>query len=110
MMEKRPGSAFPTLFAGEALHGYMAYGSTSFPQVLGLASTWDPALVQQVFTAAGDEMASAGTNLGLYLPCSIWRAIRAGDGPEETYGERSLSGLANGGRGRRWSSRDIVEP
>ena len=29
----------PVIFFGEALHGYMAYDSTSFPQVLGLAST-----------------------------------------------------------------------
>ena len=35
----------PVIFQGEALHGYMAYSSTSFPQVLGLASTWDPDLV-----------------------------------------------------------------
>src|SRR2546427_7026730 len=51
----------PAIFQGEALHAYMAYGSTSFPQVLGLASTWDSALVQKVFTAAADEMASSGT-------------------------------------------------
>ncbi len=31
----------PVMFPGEALHGYMEYGSTSFPQALGLASTWD---------------------------------------------------------------------
>lgn len=30
----------PIMFPGEALHGYMEYGSTSFPQALGLASTW----------------------------------------------------------------------
>ncbi len=28
----------PVIFPGEALHGYMEYGSTSFPQALGLAS------------------------------------------------------------------------
>jgi len=52
----------PGLFQGEALHGFMAYGSTSFPQVLGLASTWDPDLVQKAFDAAADEMASSGVN------------------------------------------------
>src|SRR5215472_18858082 len=30
----------PAIFQGEALHGFMAYRSTSFPQALGLASTW----------------------------------------------------------------------
>jgi beta-glucosidase len=37
----------PTIFQGEALHGFMAYGSTSFPQALGLASTWNPDLVRK---------------------------------------------------------------
>ena len=50
----------PDLFPGEALHGYMEYGSTSFPQALGLASTFDPALVKRVFTAVGDEAGSRG--------------------------------------------------
>src|SRR5262245_1641421 len=31
----------PAIVQGEALHGFMAYRSTSFPQALGLASTWD---------------------------------------------------------------------
>jgi beta-glucosidase len=52
----------PAIFQGEALHGFMAYGSTSFPQVLGLASTWDPELIGLAFQAAGDEMASSGVN------------------------------------------------
>jgi len=29
----------PVIFPGEALHGYMEYGSTSFPQALGLGLT-----------------------------------------------------------------------
>jgi len=61
----------------EALHGFMANGSTSFPQVLGLASTFDPALVRRVFTAAGDEARSAAS-LRSSLRFSISPAIRAG--------------------------------
>jgi beta-glucosidase len=76
----------PGLFQGEALHGYMAHGSTSFPQVLGLASTWDPELVRQVFTAAADEMASAGTNQAFTPVLDLARDPRWGR-TEETYGE-----------------------
>src|SRR5437660_5302586 len=76
----------PAIFQGEALHGYMAYGSTSFPQVLGLASTWDSALVEQVFTAASDEMASAGTNQAFTPVLDLARDPRWGR-TEETYGE-----------------------
>jgi beta-glucosidase len=78
----------PAIFPGEALHGFMAYGSTSFPQVLGLASTWDPELVQQAFTAAGDEMASAGVNQALSPVLDLGRDPRWGR-TEETYGEDS---------------------
>jgi beta-glucosidase len=76
----------PGIFQGEALHGFMAYGSTSFPQVLGLASTWDPELVQQAFTAAGDEMASAGVNQAFSPVLDLARDPRWGR-TEETYGE-----------------------
>jgi beta-glucosidase len=76
----------PRLFQGEALHGYMAYGSTSFPQCLGLASTWDPELVRRVFDAAGEEAASAGTNQVFTPVLDLARDPRWGR-TEETYGE-----------------------
>jgi beta-glucosidase len=76
----------PLIFFGEALHGYMAYGSTSFPQALALASTWDPALVKQVFTAASDEMAAAGANQAFTPVLDLARDPRWGR-TEETYGE-----------------------
>ena len=76
----------PAIFPGEALHGFMAYGSTSFPQVLGLASTWDPELVQKAFQAAADEMASAGVNQAFSPVLDLARDPRWGR-TEETYGE-----------------------
>jgi beta-glucosidase len=76
----------PHLFMGEALHGFMEYGSTSFPQAIGLASTWDPALVNQVFTVAGDEAASAGSNQMFTPVLDLARDPRWGR-TEETYGE-----------------------
>src|SRR5215469_244548 len=76
----------PLLFAGESLHGFMEYGSTSFPQALGLASTWDPALVKQVFAAAGDEARSSGTDWVFTPVLDLARDPRWGR-TEETYGE-----------------------
>jgi beta-glucosidase len=76
----------PTIFMGEALHGFMEYSSTSFPQALGLASTWDPHLVHQVFTVAADEMASAGDNQAFTPVLGLARDPRWGR-TEETYGE-----------------------
>lgn len=41
----------------EALHGVAWLGvATVFPQAIGLASTWNPALVERVGTAVGDEV------------------------------------------------------
>jgi beta-glucosidase len=76
----------PSLFMGEALHGFMAYGATSFPQALGLASTWDPDLVKEVFTAAADEMASSGGHQAFTPVLDLARDPRWGR-TEETYGE-----------------------
>jgi beta-xylosidase len=76
----------PALMMGEALHGFMENDATSFPQALGLASTWDPALVKQVFTAAADEMASAGDDQAFTPVLGLARDPRWGR-TEETYGE-----------------------
>jgi beta-glucosidase len=76
----------PDIFMGEALHGFMSYGATSFPQALALASTWDPALVRRVFTAAADEMASAGVEQAFTPVLDLARDPRWGR-TEETYGE-----------------------
>jgi beta-glucosidase len=97
----------PAIFQGEALHGFMAYGSTSFPQVLGLASTWEPELVQRAFTAAADEMASAGVSQAFSPVLDLSRDPRWGR-TEETYGEDpylvARMGVAaiNGLQGTSW--------
>ena len=40
----------------EALHGVARNGrATVFPQAIGMAATWDPALIQRVASAIGDE-------------------------------------------------------
>src|ERR1700688_876699 len=79
----------PQLFMGEALHGFMEYGSTSFPQAIGLASTWDPALVKQVFTAAGEEAGAAGVGQVFSPVLDLARDPRWGR-TEETYGGESF--------------------
>ncbi len=76
----------PALFMGESLHGYMAGGSTSFPQALGLASMFDPELAHRVFTAAGDEAGSAGVGQVFSPVLDLARDPRWGR-TEETYGE-----------------------
>jgi len=50
----------PVIFHGEGLHGYQAVGATHFPQAIALASTWDPALHERIFTAVAQEMRARG--------------------------------------------------
>ncbi|MEO7082720.1 MAG: glycoside hydrolase family 3 N-terminal domain-containing protein [Gemmatimonadaceae bacterium] len=44
----------------EALHGLAKKGATVFPQAIGLAATWDTALVAQVATVIARETRSRG--------------------------------------------------
>jgi beta-glucosidase len=92
---ERTRLGIPDIAFGEGLHGYMAYGSTSFPQALGLASTWDPALVKQVFTAVGDEMGSSGGTQAFSPVLDLARDPRWGR-TEETYGEDPYLGSRMG--------------
>ena len=84
----------------EALHGIARNGSaTVFPQPIGMASSFDEALVEEVFTAASDEArvknkeAAATNDVKVYQGLTFWtpninifRDPRWGRGME-TYGE-----------------------
>ena len=83
---ERTRLGIPLLMHEEALHGYAARGATSFPQSIGLASTWDPALVERVFGVAAREMRARGAQLALAPVVDIARDPRWGR-IEETYGE-----------------------
>ncbi|HTV57117.1 MAG TPA: glycoside hydrolase family 3 N-terminal domain-containing protein, partial [Terriglobia bacterium] len=76
----------PQIFQDEALHGYTADNATSFPQAIALGSTWDPELIERVFTAVADEAASAGINQVFAPVINLARDPRWGR-TEETYGE-----------------------
>jgi beta-glucosidase len=83
---ERTRLGIPLLLHEEGLHGYVARGATSFPQAIGLASTWDPQLVERVFSVAAREMRAAGAQLALSPVVDVARDPRWGR-IEETYGE-----------------------
>src|SRR3712207_4532133 len=83
---ERTRLGIPILMHEEALHGYVARGATSFPQSIGLASTWDPQLVERVFSVAAREMRARGAQLALAPVVDVARDPRWGR-IEETYGE-----------------------
>jgi beta-glucosidase len=76
----------PLFVFGEAVHGFMGTGATSFPQAIALGSTWDPALLEQVFTAAALEASARGTRQVLSPVLDLAREPRWGR-TEECYSE-----------------------
>ncbi len=76
----------PVLMHDEALHGIVGQGGTSFPQSIGLASTWDTGLMEEVAAAIGRETRSRGIRQVLSPTINISRDVRWGR-VEETYGE-----------------------
>lgn len=76
----------PIIAFDEALHGLMREGATVFPQAIGLAATWDSALVGRVHEAAARETRSRGIRMVLSPVVNIATDVRWGR-VEETYGE-----------------------
>jgi beta-glucosidase len=76
----------PVVFHEECLHGHAAVDGTSFPQPIALASTFNPALIESIFTATALEARSRGAHQALTPVVDVARDPRWGR-VEETYGE-----------------------
>jgi beta-glucosidase len=76
----------PLMFHEECLHGFVALGATSYPQAIGLAATWDDALLNRIFNAVALEARSRGAHECLMPVVDLARDPRWGR-TEETYGE-----------------------
>jgi beta-glucosidase len=76
----------PVIIAGEGLHGFLANGATSFPQNIALGCTFDPELIENLYTVTAREMRAWGVHQ-VYCPnLDLGRDPRFGR-IEETYGE-----------------------
>jgi beta-glucosidase len=76
----------PVVFHEECLHGHAARDATNFPQPIGLGATFDPTLVEQLFTMTACEARVRGTHQALTPVVDVARDPRWGR-VEETYGE-----------------------
>jgi beta-glucosidase len=76
----------PVIFHEECLHGHAARDATSFPQPIGLAATFDPALVESLYAMAALEARLRGTHQALTPVVDVARDPRWGR-VEETFGE-----------------------
>ncbi len=83
----------PLLFCEETPHGHMAVGTTVFPTGIGQASTWNPALLEQMGEVMGREVRLQGAHIGYGPVLDIARDPRWSR-VEETMGEDPyLSGI-----------------
>ena len=98
----------PVLFVDEGQHGMMRREATVFPQAIGLACSWDPALFEKVYAVIAKEIRTRGAHHVLSPVIDVCRDPRWGR-TEETYGEdpylnsllscaavRGLQGSSNG--------------
>ena len=85
-LREQPGLGIPALLHEEALHGLVAPGATSFPQAIALGATFDPDLVEEVFTVVARQMRARGVQHALAPVLDLARDPRWGR-VEETYGE-----------------------
>ncbi|MBC6403315.1 MAG: glycoside hydrolase family 3 C-terminal domain-containing protein [Hyphomonadaceae bacterium] len=76
----------PTLFHEEGLHGFQARYATSFPQSIALAATFDPGLVEDIFSITAREIRARGAHHVLSPVVDVALDPRWGR-IEETYGE-----------------------
>jgi len=76
----------PVIFHEECLHGQAAPDATSFPQPIGLGATFNPHLVESLFTMTAYEARVRGTHQALTPVVDVARDPRWGR-VEETYGE-----------------------
>ena len=76
----------PVMFHEECLHGHAAVDGTSFPQPIALGATFNPELVERIFTATAAEAGLRGTHQALTPVVDVAREPRWGR-VEETYGE-----------------------
>jgi beta-glucosidase len=76
----------PVMFHEECLHGHAAPDGTSFPQPIALGATFNPDLVEQLFTMTALETRLRGAHHALTPVVDVAREPRWGR-VEETYGE-----------------------
>ena len=76
----------PAIIHEECCAGYMALGATVFPQMIGLAGTFQPELAGKMTAAIRAQMRAVGAHQGLAPVLDVAREPRWGR-LEETFGE-----------------------
>lgn len=83
---ERTRLGIPAIVHEECCAGFMARGATVFPQIIGLASTWEPELAREMARHIRSQMRAVGAHQGLAPVLDVARDPRWGR-IEETFGE-----------------------
>lgn len=103
----------PAIVHEECCSGYMARNATCFPQIIGLAGTWEPELTRAMAMVMRQQMRAAGAHQGLSPVLDVVRDPRWGR-VEETFGEDpylvALMGVnfVEGLQGEDWAGRIVA--
>lgn len=85
-LEEETRLGIPAMMHEECLSGYMGAGGTTYPQAIGLASTWQPELVQEITTEIRKQLNAVGAHHALSPVLDVAIDLRWGR-VEETFGE-----------------------
>jgi len=85
----------PVIFHEECLHGHAAPGGTSFPQPIALGATFDPALVESLFTMTALETRLRGAHHAFDAGCRCGSRAALGAGGRDLR-RRSVFGFTAG--------------
>jgi beta-glucosidase len=85
-LKEKTRLGIPAIIHEECCAGVMSAGSTIFPQMIGLASSFKPELAQLMTTAIRHQMRAIGAHQGLAPVLDVARDPRWGR-VEETFGE-----------------------
>jgi len=100
----------PVFLAEEAPHGHMAIGTTVFPTGLGMASTFNTALIEEVGQAIGKEIRLQGGHISYGPVLDLVRDPRWSR-VEETFGEDPvLTGEIGAAMVRGLGGGDLAKP
>ncbi|SFR98302.1 beta-glucosidase [Halomicrobium zhouii] len=86
MVQEETRLGIPAVPHEECLSGYMGPDGTTYPQGIGLASTWNPDLVEEMTTRIREQLQAIGTVHALSPVLDVGRDPRWGR-TEETFGE-----------------------
>src|SRR5882724_7996368 len=99
----------PLLFGLDVIHGFR----TEFPIPLGLASTWDPALVEKAARVAAREASASGVRWTLSPMVDIardarWGRMTEGAGEDPFLGQAMARAFVHGYQGKRLDAADSI--